>query len=114
LAALAIESHEVAFQAASATQAILAIRTAARGHDDRLRDAIDWPPAPTEAWARGFLAGIFDADGSYRGGVLRITSTDWTIVEIAVASLRRFGLDAIVTTSGTPPAYDVRVGAGVR
>jgi DNA repair photolyase len=37
---------------------------------------IGWPDSPSREWRTGFLAGIFDAEGGYRRGVLRIGSTD--------------------------------------
>ncbi len=116
LAGLEIETHEIAFQAASATQrAILAIRTSSRGQVERIRDLICWPAAPTGDWARGFLAGIFDADGSYRGGELRIGNDDLTIIETVLACLQRFGFDAVLDANPQPPPiYTVRIGGGLR
>ena len=31
---------------------------------ERIRALIEWPSAPSEAWRKGFLAGVFDAEGS--------------------------------------------------
>ena len=38
--------------------------------------SIAWPADATDAWQRGFLAGIFDAEGSRSSGILRISNTD--------------------------------------
>jgi DNA repair photolyase len=53
-----------------------AIRTHARDNFERIRRAIDWPDPASKSWKTGFLAGIFDAEGSYSDGILRISNTD--------------------------------------
>src|SRR5437879_3166500 len=45
-----------------------AIRTQARARVDRIRELIEWPRAADDNWCKGFLAGIFDAEGSYLRG----------------------------------------------
>jgi len=40
-----------------------------------------WPTSPSISWRKGFLAGIFDAEGSYRNNTLRIHNTDQEIIE---------------------------------
>ena len=58
----------------------------------RLVDLIAWPNAPTEEWSTGYLAGIFDAEGSFSQTVLRITNTDRVIIDwITQMSERVFG-----------------------
>ncbi|WP_158889892.1 LAGLIDADG family homing endonuclease [Amycolatopsis anabasis] len=47
------------------------------------------PVAPDEAWHKGFLAGVFDAEGRYAHGVLRISSTDPEILEAVRFALTR-------------------------
>ena len=44
-----------------------------------------------DEWCKGFLGGIFDAEGGHSGGILRICNTDPAIVDEITASLRRFG-----------------------
>jgi hypothetical protein len=57
------------------------IRMSHRRGFETVRQLIAWPSAPTTCWSRGFLAGIFDAEGGYRDGVLRIANTDPAIIE---------------------------------
>jgi DNA repair photolyase len=45
-----------------------------------IRALIAWPGAPNKAWMLGFLAGIFDAEGSFSQTVLRICNTDQEII----------------------------------
>ena len=42
-------------------------------------------------WCKGFLGGIFDAEGSHSRGILRICNTDPAIVDQITSCLRRFG-----------------------
>jgi DNA repair photolyase len=70
-----------------------AIRTHRRDDVERIRGLIAWPAVPTEPWSRGFLAGIFDAEGSYSTGVLRISNTSLEILARASACLARLGFE---------------------
>ena len=45
-----------------------------------VRSLIAWPLRPTKDWAKGFLAGIFDAEGSFGQTILRISNTDQEII----------------------------------
>ena len=42
---------------------------------ERIRELIAWPLSPSDDWRKGFLAGIFDAEGSLRAEALRIANT---------------------------------------
>lgn len=53
---------------------------------------IRWPEHPSDEWQRGFLAGVFDAEGSYSGGILRISNSDDEILSRIVAALVALGL----------------------
>lgn len=68
-----------------------AIRASSRGSVDRVRKVISWPAAPSESWRRGFLAGIFDAEGSHGYNNLRISNTESGIIERIEESLESFG-----------------------
>jgi len=87
-----IMTDEFAFQeAVGEANALTAIRTSARDAVVAIEEVIRWPRRPTDQWRRGYLAGIFDAEGSYSGGILRISNTDSEIIDKLSSSLRRFG-----------------------
>lgn len=112
---LEFETHAIGFHTATTNRAILAVGTGAQRYLDRLRDIVSWPAAPTEDWARGFLAGVFDAHGSYRGGELRLGNDDLTIIETALACLRRLGWEATLDINAhPPPTYELRVAGDLR
>jgi DNA repair photolyase len=70
------------FQAAvGGRRAFHAIRTQSFTRVETIRSLIDWPHARTPTWSAGFLAGVFDAEGSLSQGVLRIANTDPQIIE---------------------------------
>jgi DNA repair photolyase len=66
-----------------------AIRTQARDRSERIRELIEWPRQATDDWCKGFLAGMFDAEGSYSRGILRICNTDAAIIDWTTWCLRR-------------------------
>ncbi|MGZ9014596.1 MAG: PA0069 family radical SAM protein [Burkholderiales bacterium] len=69
------------FKEASGKQrAMRAIRASSSSRVGETRSLIAWPDTPTRSWAAGFLAGIFDAEGSWSERVLRISNTDQEII----------------------------------
>ncbi|HET7731796.1 MAG TPA: PA0069 family radical SAM protein [Usitatibacter sp.] len=73
-----------------------AIRSASRANFDRIRELIAWPSQPAADWSKGFLAGIFDAEGSFSQTVLRISNTDREIIEWLAKSLARFDFSYVI------------------
>jgi len=71
---------------------VMAIRSSARESVNRVRELIAWPTSPEPDWTSGFLAGIFDAEGSYSGGILRIRNTDEEILRRVSRSLSLIGV----------------------
>ena len=67
-----------------------AISTGQRDNVASIRELIRWPRSPRPEWCKGFLAGIFDAEGSLRRS-LRICNTDPEIIDWITLSLRRLG-----------------------
>ena len=116
-------TQEFLFQeAATATKALTDIRTSTRSGVATIRDIVCWPTESTEDWRKGFLAGIFDAEGGYNLGVLRITNSDPEIIEQITTCLSGFNLPFVVESvarvseTGTPrkPMFNVRLVGGLR
>src|SRR5215472_1270787 len=78
-------------EATETRQRMMAIRTAARDQVRFIQSLIRWPGSPGAEWQKGFLAGIFDAEGSYSRGILRISNTDRAIVGWTIASMAALG-----------------------
>ncbi|MGQ0525265.1 MAG: PA0069 family radical SAM protein [Betaproteobacteria bacterium] len=118
LAGVEIATHEFVFQkAAVGYRTMHAIRTHARSGVERIRGLIAWPAEPAREWAAGFLAGIFDAEGSYSQTVLRIPNTDPEIIAWIGRSLRAFNFRFVVEPKireGLKPIEVVRLVGGLR
>ena len=63
---------------------------------DSIRMLIAWPGRTSVEWYKGFLAGIFDAEGSFGSGVIRITNTDPAIIDWTTFACGRLGLPFVV------------------
>jgi DNA repair photolyase len=115
LRALEVSRSEFVFQErVGARKPIVAIRTATDGDRAALEAALGWPRAPSTEWAKGFLAGIFDAEGGSLGdGVPRISTTDPAAVEQVTACLRRLDFAFAVEAGGRPrPVTHLRLRGG--
>ncbi len=105
-----IATREFVFQEAlSGRTAMHAIRTSSRGHFELLQEIVAWPSSPSVSWRKGFMAGIFDAEGSYRDNVLRIHNTDVEIIGCVVSCLESFGFDFGIEIAGKNRARPVKV-----
>jgi DNA repair photolyase len=90
-----------------------AIRTSSRDGVDRVRELIRWPGSPSDEWSRGFLAGIFDAEGSCSGS-LRIANKDAQMIDTTVAGLRRLGFPHTIEGPNQIGCRCVRLLGGLR
>jgi DNA repair photolyase len=114
---LEIETRAFQFIVASeGRKAMQAIRTQTRSNVEAITRIVAWPDWPTTEWNRGFLAGIFDAEGSFSQGVLRISNTDSEIIHRINCALRalnfRFVVEHIDRTA-TKPIDVVRLVGGL-
>ena len=97
LADLGTEVDRFVFAEATGTyRSVTAIRTSARLDVERVRELIDWPILPNLSWIKGFLAGIFDAEGSCSEHIWRVSNTDPEIVAWVKACLGRLDFDYAV------------------
>ena len=113
-----ITTYEFVFQQAAAGRRVMhAIRNHARSDVEQIRALIAWPEVPSAEWSTGFLAGIFDAEGSYSQGILRISNTDQEIITWIGHCLRvldfRFTLEH-VRRERTKSIQVVRLNGGLR
>jgi DNA repair photolyase len=81
-------------EATSTRRQMTAIQTGVGEQVRAIRELIGWPNAATSEWRKGFLAGIFDAEGSY-SGALRISNSDPAIIEWTVSSMKSLGFDVV-------------------
>jgi DNA repair photolyase len=90
-----------------------AIRTSSREGVDRVRELIRWPGSPSDEWSRGFLAGVFDAEGCCSGS-LRIANKDREVIDRIVMGLRRLSFPMVVEGPNGIGVRNVRLLGGLR
>jgi len=92
-----IETRNFVFaKARVGRQLINALGTSARSNVDEVRRLIAWPDTPSLEWHKGFLAGIFDAEGSFSQTVMRIPNTDSEIIGWIARSLRELNFRFVI------------------
>lgn len=119
LADFGVAVHGLVFaEAVGGRQRMHGIRTHVRADVKRIRDLVRFPAGESEeSWRRGFLAGIYDAEGSYSSGSLRISNTDPELVDQITDGLRSLGLgfamEAQRHPGGRRPVQVVRLTGGL-
>jgi len=114
LAEEGVGTHTRPFAARTAERRpMTAIHTAARAQVALIEQLVRTPPAPTIEWREGFLAGIFDAEGSYSRGILRITNKNPVLIETITDSLTAIGVPHVVEPARPSDVVSVRVRGGI-
>jgi DNA repair photolyase len=93
LAEFGVSTDEFVFaEAVAGRKQIYALRNQTRHGVATIREITAWPQTPSAEWHKGFLAGIFDAEGTCRPkGSLTLGNTDPVIIDHITSGLRRFG-----------------------
>jgi hypothetical protein len=89
------------------------IRTQSRDRVAEVERLIAWPLDPSASWRKGFLAGIFDAEGHRDGSILRIANTDDQLIGWTADCLRELRFDAVVEPARVGGVQNVRVRGGL-
>jgi DNA repair photolyase len=115
LAGAGIRCTEFTFaEEPAAGRPMTAIRVSGREQVRAIEGLIDWPAEPDPEWRKGFLAGIFDAEGSYSGS-LRIAHTDPEIIGWTTSSLTCLGFGCVLEDRNLPSGLSyVRLRGGLR
>ena len=108
-----VETHARVFAHATDThREMRAIYSGRRSVFERVEELIRWPGLPRLDWLRGFLAGIYDAEGSRHGSALRISNTNSQLLAWIEAATTRLGF-RIVRESGGDRVPTIRVTGGL-
>ncbi|MEL7974913.1 intein-containing Rv2578c family radical SAM protein [Isoptericola sp. F-RaC21] len=114
LALEAVELKRRPFSPATPTRRALdCIYSGRRADFETITRLISWPDEPAEEWKRGFLAGIFDAEGSCSHGVLRIANNDEEMLSRTSAYLDHFGVPNLRERARANGVATVRVTGGL-
>jgi DNA repair photolyase len=102
-------------EATAVRKRMLAIRTSARDSVRVIEWLIRWPGTPGADWRKGFLAGVFDAEGCFSQGILRIANTDPDMIGWTLSCLSSLGFrTAIDRTSNPNGLVYVRIAGGLK
>jgi len=101
LADAGAETDEFVFADTAGYKPVSAIRTQARDKVALIRELVEWPRRATDDWCKGFLAGIFDAEGSYSES-LRISNTDPALIDWTTWCFQRLGFKSVVEDREQP------------
>jgi DNA repair photolyase len=99
--------------APAAALALRAVRTHAESTCERVLEATRWPLSPSDEWRKGFLAGVFDAEGSEDGGI-RISNVDETILPWIESCMDAFGFRMALEEHDLNGGCAVRLSGGLR
>jgi len=94
-----------------------AIATSARSRVEEIERIVGWPVEPSPDWQCGFLAGIFDAEGGYNHGILRISNTNPVIINFMTRCLETLGFSLTtewIDHARLKPMKVVRILGGLR
>ena len=99
---------------ASTGRAAQMVRTGARRQGERSEELIRWPLSPSDSWRKGFLAGIFDAEGRRNVAILRVANTDEVLIGWTMDCFRHFKFDAVLEAIQEPNGLrEVRLRGGL-
>jgi DNA repair photolyase len=102
LAHFAISTTEFDFAAGHwSRRPMRAIYNRRRSGVEVIAGLIDWPIYPDREWMCGFLAGIFDAEGSY-SNCWRVPNTDPDIIQWTARALDFFGFSYVIENTNKP------------
>lgn len=111
-AGVTLRSH--AFAAPTPTRrGIDAILSSRRADHERISSLIAWPTIPSLEWSRGFLAGVFDAEGSCSRGILRISNKDPKMLLAIAAAFRAHGFAFAVEPARANGVVSIRLTGGL-
>jgi DNA repair photolyase len=105
--------REHAFSAATSTRrAMHAILSSRRADFERVSSIVEWPIRPSPEWSRGFLAGVFDAEGSCSRGILRISNKDHRMLPAITDALRAHGFEFAIEPARENGVVSIRLTGG--
>jgi DNA repair photolyase len=97
LVTFAVLTREFDFSPETSTRRPMrAISSGSRSALDAIEHLVSWPDHPCRDWFCGYLAGIFDAEGSFSRGIWRMCNTDPEIIQWTTRALRELGFEYVL------------------
>ncbi|WP_157560064.1 intein-containing Rv2578c family radical SAM protein [Microbacterium sp. H83] len=109
-----ISTHSRPFAMATETRSAAdAIHTAVNRDVEAIEQIVTSPENPDIHWDAGFLAGIFDAEGSSSRGVLRISNKNEEIISLIDRCMSTFDIPHVIEPPRANGVVTVRVVGGL-
>ncbi|WP_243076112.1 intein-containing Rv2578c family radical SAM protein [Microbacterium sp. SS28] len=109
-----VATHTRPFTTATDTRrAMTAIHSARRTDVETIERLIGVPSLRTRTWQAGFLAGVFDAEGSHSRGILRISNKDPEVLQLIADALTVHDLPYVIEPPRPNGVRAVRVTGGL-
>jgi DNA repair photolyase len=101
--------------ASRSRRTVTALRGSGRLEVRLFTGLLRWPAQPGDDWRKGFLAGVFDAEGQYNRSVLRVSHSDHEMIKQSADCLRALGFDVVLDAPARAGgSSSVRVRGGLR
>ncbi len=118
LTGFGINTREFVFQPATEERGPMhAIRTSARHQVECIKQLIAFPSEASDDWLKGFLAGIYDAEGHLaKKNIVRISNSDAEIIRHICMALDHFGFGYVlepIERNGRKSLTVVRLNGGL-
>lgn len=82
--------------------------------DESISLPIEQPDVPSEEWHKGYLAGVYDVDGDFSHGSLRVGRTGRAALPVVAQALRRLGFECVLDdVGGRSGLYRMRLAGGL-
>jgi DNA repair photolyase len=94
-------------------RAMHGIFTSKRSTFAAIHEIIEWPATPSREWSTGFLAGIFDAEGSCDGQILRISNSDDRMLTMTMSAMDVLGIPHVREPANKIGVAKIRVVGGL-
>jgi DNA repair photolyase len=118
LADCGVSTRDFVFQAAHGRfRTMFAIRSTSKSAFLTIKQLIEIPSGPSGEWQKGFLAGIFDAEGTHSEHIFRISNCNYQLLEVSRRALDQLGFNTVYDRPrpGTNlPVHNLRLRGGIR
>lgn len=114
LSAAGVTLRSSAFAPATASRRAMNAIAPFKKHDsDLMISIVAWPDDPSLEWSRGFLAGMFDSEGSWNRGILRISNKHPKILRALADSLKSHGFGYAIEPVRDTGVVSIRLRGGL-
>ncbi len=113
LSELGVETQTRPFAVGMGRRPMTALHTAKARNVDLIEAHTEIPSPRSSSWMAGFLAGIFDAEGSCSRGIVRISNANPQILDLIEEAARAFDFDVVREPARENGVRSIRLRGGL-